>query len=84
LAGEYMLTTHPIVQLSTFRDRFFRNRVRVELLPGGRSFGSVYLIPVFLAFVRDAMHCKSVSTMAGLPAVSLAIAPIAVAPRSVA
>src|ERR1700704_1520885 len=70
---------HPIVQLSTFRDRSFAIGCVLSFCLGVGLFGSVYLIPVFLAFVRghDALEIGSTMLVTGVA--QLAIAPIAVA-----
>jgi DHA2 family multidrug resistance protein len=70
---------HPIVQLSTFRDRSFAIGCVLSFCLGVGLFGSVYLIPVFLAFVRghDALQIGSTMLVTGVA--QLAIAPIAVA-----
>ena len=49
---------YPIVQLATFRDRSFAIGCTLSFCLGVGLFGSVYLIPVFLAYVRghDAMQ----------------------------
>ena len=70
---------HPIVQLSTFRDRSFAIGCVLSFCLGVGLFGSVYLMPVFLAFVRghDALEIGSTMLVTGVA--QLAIAPIAVA-----
>jgi DHA2 family multidrug resistance protein len=69
----------PIVQLSTFRNRSFAIGCVLSFCLGVGLFGSVYLIPVFLAFVRghDALEIGSTMLVTGVT--QLAIAPIAVA-----
>jgi DHA2 family multidrug resistance protein len=71
--------THPIVQLSTFRDRSFAIGCVLSFCLGVGLFGSVYLIPVFLAFVRgsDALQIGSIMLVTGVA--QLTIAPLAVA-----
>ena len=70
---------HPIVQLSTFRDSSFAIGCVLSFCLGVGLFGSVYLMPVFLAFVRghDALEIGSTMLVTGVA--QLAIAPIAVA-----
>ena len=70
---------HPIVQLSTFGDRSFAIGCVLSFCLGVGLFGSVYLMPVFLAFVRghDALEIGSTMLVTGVA--QLAIAPIAVA-----
>ena len=70
---------HPIVQLSTFRDRSFAIGCVLSFCLGVGLFGSVYLIPVFLAFVRGHDAFEIGSTMLVTGVAQLAIAPIAVA-----
>jgi DHA2 family multidrug resistance protein len=70
---------HPVVELSTFRDRSFATGCVLSFCLGIGLFGSVYLMPVFLAFVRghDALEIGSTMLVTGVA--QLAIAPIAVA-----
>jgi DHA2 family multidrug resistance protein len=70
---------HPVVELSTFRDRSFAIGCVLSFCLGIGLFGSVYLMPVFLAFVRghDALEIGSTMLVTGVA--QLAIAPIAVA-----
>jgi len=70
---------HPIVQLFTFRDRSFAIGCVLSFCLGVGLFGSVYLIPVFLAFVRGRDALQIGSTMLVTGVAQLAIAPIAVA-----
>jgi hypothetical protein len=67
------------VQLSTFGDRSFAIGCVLSFCLGVGLFGSVYLMPVFLAFVRghDALQIGSTMLVTGVA--QLAIAPIAVA-----
>ncbi|WP_280824359.1 DHA2 family efflux MFS transporter permease subunit [Pseudaminobacter soli (ex Li et al. 2025)] len=69
----------PIVKLSFFRDRSFAIGCVLSFCLGVGLFGSVYLIPVFLAFVRghDALEIGSIMLVTG--AAQLATAPVAVA-----
>jgi hypothetical protein len=46
---------HPVVQLSTFRERGFAIGCTMSFCLGAGLFGSVYLMPVFLAFKSDAL-----------------------------
>ena len=70
---------YPIVELSTLRDRSFAVGCAMSFCLGVGLFGSVYLMPVFLAFVRDrnALEIGSVMLVAGIE--QLATAPRAVA-----
>ncbi len=58
LAGGYFVRrmlggTAPIVELRTFRDRGFAIGCALSFILGMGLYGSVYLMPVFLAFVRE-------------------------------
>ena len=46
-------TAQPVVDLRTFRERGFSVGCTLSFLLGMGLYGSVYLMPVFLAFVRD-------------------------------
>jgi DHA2 family multidrug resistance protein len=78
-AWRTLRAAHPIVQLSTFRDRSFAIGCVLSFCLGVGLFGSVYLIPVFLAFVRGHDALEIGSTMLVTGAAQLATAPIAVA-----
>jgi MFS transporter, DHA2 family, multidrug resistance protein len=69
----------PIVSLSTFADRSFAIGCVLSFVLGIGLFGSVYLMPVFLAFVRDhnALQIGVIMLVTGVT--QLLIAPIAVA-----
>jgi MFS transporter, DHA2 family, multidrug resistance protein len=69
----------PIVSLSTFADRRFAIGCVLSFVLGIGLFGSVYLMPVFLAFVRDhnALQIGVIMLVTGVT--QLLIAPIAVA-----
>jgi DHA2 family multidrug resistance protein len=71
--------SRPIVDLSTFADRSFTIGCILSFVLGIGLFGSVYLMPVFLAFVRDhnALEIGKIMLVTGV--VQLLIAPIAVA-----
>jgi DHA2 family multidrug resistance protein len=70
---------HPIVDLASFSDRSFLVGSILSFLLGIGLFGSVYLMPVFLAFVRgyDALEIGTIMLVTGLA--QLVMAPIAVA-----
>ncbi len=70
---------HPIVQLRTFANRNFAIGSMLSFVLGIGLFGSVYLMPVFLAFVRGhgALEIGEIMLVTGLA--QLATAPIAVA-----
>ena len=69
----------PIVDLRNFADRNFTIGSILSFVLGIGLFGSVYLMPVFLAFVRDhgALEIGKIMLVTGVA--QLAIAPVAVA-----
>jgi MFS transporter, DHA2 family, multidrug resistance protein len=71
--------SHPIVDLGSFADRSFTIGCMLSFVLGIGLFGSVYLMPVFLAFVRDhnALEIGTIMLVTGVA--QLLIAPIAVA-----
>ena len=71
--------SHPVVDLSSFSDRNFTIGCILSFVLGIGLFGSVYLMPVFLAFVRDhnALEIGAIMLVTGVA--QLSIAPIAVA-----
>lgn len=68
----------PVVDLTTFRDRNFALSCALSFLLGIGLYGSVYLMPVFLGFVRghDAFEIGTIMLVTGLA--QLATAPLAV------
>lgn len=70
---------YPIVDLRTFKDRNFAIGCLLSFVLGIGLFGSVYLMPVFLAFVRghDAFEIGKIMLVTGVA--QLLTAPIAVA-----
>lgn len=70
--------SHPIVDLSTFANRNFTIGCILSFVLGIGLFGSVYLMPVFLAFVRghNALEIGMIMLVTGVA--QLSIAPIAV------
>ncbi len=70
---------YPVVQLATFRNRSFAIGCALSFCLGVGLFGSVYLIPVFLAFVRGRDALQIGLTMLVTGAAQLAMSPIAVA-----
>ncbi len=70
---------HPIVDLHSFADRRFSIGCVLSFVLGIGLFGSVYLMPVFLAFVRhhDALEIGETMLVTGVA--QLVMAPIAVA-----
>jgi MFS transporter, DHA2 family, multidrug resistance protein len=74
-----LAASHPIVSLGAFADRRFTIGCLLSFVLGIGLFGSVYLMPVFLAFVRDhnALEIGVVMLVTGVT--QLLTAPIAVA-----
>ena len=70
--------SHPIVDLRNFADRSFAIGCILSFVLGIGLFGSVYLMPVFLAFVRhhDALEIGEIMLVTGVA--QLVVAPIAV------
>jgi MFS transporter, DHA2 family, multidrug resistance protein len=73
---------HPVVELSTLGTRSFAIGCALSFCLGVGLFGSVYLMPVFLAYVRhhDALEIGTVMLVTGVS--QLATAPIAGAMES--
>lgn len=71
--------SHPLVDLRHFADRNFLVGCLLSFVLGIGLFGSVYLMPVFLAFVRhhDALAIGAIMLVTG--AAQLLMAPVAVA-----
>ena len=69
---------HPIVELRNFADRGFTIGCILSFVLGIGLFGAVYLMPVFLAFVRhhDALEIGEIMLVTGIA--QLAMAPVAV------
>lgn len=76
--GRSLRGVHPIVDLRLFRDRNFSIACLLSFLLGIGLFGSVYLMPVFLAFVRDhgALQIGLIMLVTGVT--QLLFAPLAV------
>ena len=70
--------SHPVVSLSTFADQNFTIGCILSFVLGMGLFGSVYLMPVFLAFVRghNALEIGMIMLVTGVA--QLCVAPIAV------
>jgi DHA2 family multidrug resistance protein len=70
-------TAHPVVQLSTLKRRSFAAGCALSFCLGVGLFGSVYLMPVFLAFVRrhDAFEIGTIMLVTGVA--QLIAAPVA-------
>jgi DHA2 family multidrug resistance protein len=68
----------PLVDLRTFRDRNFSIGCLLSFVLGMGLFGSIYLMPVFLAYVRahNALEIGMIMLVTGVA--QLAVAPIAV------
>jgi DHA2 family multidrug resistance protein len=77
-ARRTLKAAHPIVDLNALRDRQFAIGCALSFCLGIGLFGSVYLMPVFLAFVRDndALEIGSIMLVTG--AAQLIAAPLAV------
>lgn len=69
---------NPLVDLRNFRDRNFSIGCVLSFILGFGLFGAVYLMPVFLAFVRGHNALEIGSMMLVTGTVQLMIAPIAV------
>ena len=69
----------PIVELQTLRDRNFAVGSLLSFVLGIGLFGSVYLMPVFLAFVRGHQALRIGEIMLVTGAAQLVTAPLAVA-----
>ncbi len=67
----------PLVDLQTFRDRNFSIGCLLSFIFGMGLFGSVYLMPVFLAYVRDhnALEIGEIMLVTGVA--QLTVAPLA-------
>jgi MFS transporter, DHA2 family, multidrug resistance protein len=76
--GRTLSASRPVVSLSTFADRSFTIGSVLSFVLGIGLFGSVYLMPVFLAFVREhnALEIGKIMLVTGVT--QLLIAPIAV------
>ena len=74
-----LASERPVVDLRTFRDRNFAFGALLSFALGMGLFGSVYLMPVFLALVRGHHALRIGEIMLVTGAVQLLTAPIAVA-----
>jgi DHA2 family multidrug resistance protein len=70
---------HPLVELRTLADPGFALGCLLSFLLGIGLYGAVYLMPVFLAFVRDHDALEIGQTMMVTGAAQLIMAPVAVA-----
>ncbi|HEX4987955.1 MAG TPA: DHA2 family efflux MFS transporter permease subunit [Candidatus Binatia bacterium] len=73
-----LLAPNPLVNLRTFRDRNFSIGCLLSFVLGSGLFGSIYLMPVFLAYVRghNAFEIGKIMLVTGIA--QLIVAPIAV------
>lgn len=76
--GRTIRVAHPIVSLAPVADRNFTIGCILSFVLGIGLFGSVYLMPVFLAFVRDHSALESGAIMLVTGIAQLVIAPFAV------
>jgi DHA2 family multidrug resistance protein len=76
-AARTLRARHPVVELSTLRTRSFAIGCGLSFCLGVGLFGSVYLMPVFLAYVRrhDAFEIGTIMLVTGVA--QLVTAPIA-------
>ncbi len=81
-ASRTFKATHPVVELATLKNRSFAIGCALSFCLGAGLFGSVYLMPVFLAFVRhhNAFEIGTVMLVTGMA--QLATAPVAGAMES--
>jgi len=76
--GRTLRSPRPLVSLRTFRDRNFSVGCLLSFVLGAGLFGSIYLMPVFLAYVRahNALEIGKIMLVTGVA--QLTVAPIAV------
>src|SRR5450432_678166 len=76
-ASRTLKATHPVVDLSTLKARPFAIGCLLSFCLGVGLFGSIYLMPVFLAYVRhhDALEIGTIMLVTGVA--QLVTAPIA-------
>jgi DHA2 family multidrug resistance protein len=77
--GRTLRSQNPLVDLRTFRDRNFSIGCLLSFVLGMGLFGSVYLMPVFLAYVRahNALEIGKIMLVTGVA--QLVVAPVAAA-----
>ena len=77
--GRTLRSANPLVDLRTFRDRNFSIGCLLSFVLGMGLFGSVYLMPVFLAYVRahNALEIGKIMLVTGVA--QLVVAPVAAA-----
>jgi DHA2 family multidrug resistance protein len=78
-AARTLASATPVVDLSNFADRNFTIGCILSFVLGIGLFGSVYLMPVFLAFVREHDALQIGTIMLATGGAQLLIAPVAVA-----
>ena len=78
-ARRTLRAAHPVVELWTLRDRGFAIGCFLSFVLGIGLFGTVYLMPVFLAFVRGHGSLRIGEVMLVTGVTQLVAAPIAVA-----
>jgi len=69
--------TDPLVALGMFRDRFFAIGCAYSFITGAGLYGSVYLMPLFLGFIRDHTPLEIGTIMLVSGVAQLGSAPIA-------
>ena len=67
----------PLIQLDLFRDRGFAAACALNFLFGAGLYGSVYLLPLFLGFVRDHTALEIGIIMTAMGGAQLLAAPVA-------
>lgn len=74
---------HPVVDLRNFADRNFAIGCVLSFVLGIGLFGSVYLMPVFLAYVRehDALEIGRIMLVTGVAQLMMAPVAVALEPR---
>jgi MFS transporter, DHA2 family, multidrug resistance protein len=77
--GRTLRSPKPLVDLRTFRDRNFSIGCLLSFVLGMGLFGSIYLMPVFLAYVRshNALEIGKIMLVTGVA--QLVVAPLAAA-----
>jgi MFS transporter, DHA2 family, multidrug resistance protein len=77
--GRTLRSSKPLVDLRTFRDRNFSIGCLLSFVLGMGLFGSIYLMPVFLAYVRshNALEIGKIMLVTGVA--QLVVAPLAAA-----
>jgi DHA2 family multidrug resistance protein len=76
--GRTWSSKHPLVDLGALTDRNFALASLLSFTLGVGLYGSIYLMPLFLAFVRDHSALEIGGTMVVMGAAQILVAPIAV------